>query len=440
MLKSSPIYFVTFKDNHSKTMKEIKITFLALSRTIELDIKSDNEIDPILNDFLMVFDKEIDYENFKININSLQQNTSDFKAKINAVVQKYKFIDPKIQQINSYFKVLKDDEYFFVFLNASISKEHSFQFYNYLSALECNEDFDKVTKQIDDLFSVIMSNYEMFAFDENTRNNIGEPDKSKRVCRFCNKSNGDVSFKKIAHSISEALGNKKIITNDECDTCNEKFGTGIENDLILYLNLYRNVFGIQGKNGIPKLKGKNFEIENKGKGTIEIKQILTDQEINDPNRDDFKIKLESTQRITAQNIYKTLSKYALGVINRAQIVNFTDTIAWINGTKDLDNIPKVAMLTSYDLFTTHPKLMVYLRKTNDYKLPYAVAEFRFTFLTFVYIIPNSNKDTTDFTRDDDFKYFWKFFKHYSSVPNWKFIKMNDNIARQFAVNLSFEKK
>ena len=419
-------------------MKEFKITFLALSRTTELDIKSDNEIDQIGNDLLMIFAKEIDYINFKINIESLQQNTSDFKIKIDAVVQKYKSVDPKIQQINSYFKDLKDNEFFFVIPNASIPKEQSFQFYNYLSALEKNEDFEKVTKQIDDLFGVLMNSYEMFAFDENTRNKIGEPDKSKRICRFCNKSNGKVSFKNVAHSISEALGNKKIITNDECDSCNEKFGTGIENDLILYLNLYRNVFGIKGKNGVPKLKGKNFEIENTG--TIEIKQILTDEEINDPNRDDFKIRLESTQNITAQNIYKTLSKYALAVIDRTHIVNFSDTIEWINGTKDIDNLPKVAMLTSYDLFSTHPKLMVYLRKTDDFKLPYAVAEFRFTFLTFVYIIPNSNKDTTDFTQDDNFNHFWDFFKHYSSVTNWKFQKMNDNTARQFAMNLNFETK
>lgn len=419
-------------------MKELKITFLALSRTTEFVIKSEKEIDPIVTDLLMVFVKEIDYENFKINIDSLQQNTMEFRTKIDAIVQKYKPFEPKIQQINSYFKDLKDNEHFFVFPNITIPKEQSFQFFNYLSALEKNEDFEKMTKQIDDLFGILMNSYEMFAFDENSRSKIGETDKSKRVCRFCNKPNGEVSFRKVAHSISEALGNKKIITNDECDTCNEKFGTGIENDLILYLNLYRSFFGIKGKNGIPKLKGKNFEIENKG--TIEIKQYLTDEEINDPKRDDFNVRLETTQNFTAQNIYKTLTKYALGVIDREQIANFSGTIEWINGTKNIDQLPKVAMLTSYELFSTHPKLMVYLRKTDDNKLPYAVAELRFTFLTFVYIIPSSNKDTTDFTQEDTFKYFWEFFKHYSSVPQWKFQKMNDNTARPFAMNLNFEMK
>lgn len=419
-------------------MKEIRISFLALSRATELEIKSEQDIDQIVSDLFMVFAKEIDYENFKIKIDSLQQNTIEFKAKIDSVIQKYKDVDPKIQQLNTYFKDLKDNEHFFVFANTVISKEQSFRFYNYLSALENNEDFDEITKQIDDLFGILMSSYDLFSFDENTRNKIGEHDKTKRVCRFCNKPNGEVSFKKVAHSISEALGNKKIITNDECDTCNEAFGSGIENDLILYLNLYRNVFGIKGKNGVPKLKGKNFEIENKG--TIEIKHYLTDEEVNNPNRDDFKLRLETMQELKSQNIYKALTKYALGVIDKSYLVNFQKTIEWINGTRNIEKLPKIAMLTSYELFSNHPKIIVYLRKNDDFNIPYAVAEFRFTFLTFAYIIPLSDKDNIDFTQEADYIRFWDFFKHYSSVKNWKHLTMNDNVARKFTMNLNFEVK
>jgi hypothetical protein len=421
-------------------MKNFRITFLALSKTTEIEIKLENDISPILNDLLMAFAKEIDYENLKINIDSLQQNTEEFRDKIDFFVQKYKNIEYKIQQINTYFKDLKDNEYFFIFLNATISKEQSFPLHNYLLALQEGEDFEKISKEIDELFGVLMDNYEMFAFDADRKNNIkiGESDKSKRVCRYCNKKSPEVSFKKVAHSISEALGNKKIITNDECDACNEKFGEGIENDLILYLNLYRVFFRIRGKNGIPKLKGKNFEIEIKNEETITI-DILSDEEIAVSDCNDFQVRLETTENITTQNIYKTLSKYALGVIDRTQIVNFKDTIEWINSKKNIDNLPKIAILTSYDLFSARPKIMVYLRKNEDNKLPYAVAEFRFTYLIFVYIIPNSNKDTTDFTQDNNFEYFWDFFKHYSSIQDWSFQKMNDNTIRPFVMNLNIGK-
>ena len=166
---------------------------------------------------------------------------------------------------------------------------------------------------------------------------------------------------------------------------------------------------------------------------------MKDEEKNDPNRDDFQMKLETTEKITIQNIYKALSKYALGVIDRAQIANFRDTIEWINGKKNIDKLPKIAIFTSDYLFSTHPQLMVYLRKTKDNKLPYAVAEFRFACLTFVYIIPNSNKDTVDFTQDDNFNYFWNFFKHYSLSPNWHFCKMNNNTPQPFVMDLNIGK-
>ena len=62
-------------------MKEIRITFLALSRTVEMKIESEKEINSFVNDLLIILAKEIDYENLKINIDSLQQNTEEFRDK-----------------------------------------------------------------------------------------------------------------------------------------------------------------------------------------------------------------------------------------------------------------------------------------------------------------------------------------------------------------------
>lgn len=421
-------------------MKSLKMSFLALSRSTDLEIKSQASIDEIMSDFFFAFAKEIDYENKRINIEQLQENTDVLRQKIDLIVQKYKSSIPVINQLKTYFKDLKNNEYFLFFINSNFTSEQSFQLYNYLFALDNNEDFEVVSKEMDESIGELRKKYDIIAFNENTKNKIGEPDKSKRICRFCNKQIDEVTFKKVAHSISEALGNKKIITNDECDSCNEKFGTGIENDLILYLNLYRNVFGIKGKNGIPKLKGKNFEIQNNGDGKIEIKHFLNEEEEKDPNFDDFKVRLETNQNIVVQNIYRTLSKYALSVIDRQYLNNFKDTISWINQEFDCDILPKVAMLTSYELFSHHPQLVVYRLKNEDNNLPSAVAEFRFTFLTFVFIVPFASINRSNFTEDEDFNKFWEFFKPYSSVKGWKFNKMNDAIPRKFKMNLNFESR
>ena len=52
---------------------------------------------------------------------------------------------------------------------------------------------------------------------------IGE--KSNQICRFCKKDKSMTRFKSIAHAIPELLGNKSIISHEECDACNKFFAT-----------------------------------------------------------------------------------------------------------------------------------------------------------------------------------------------------------------------
>lgn len=420
-------------------MDSFKITILALSRSIDLEFKSDKLIEEFKSDIMFSLAKDIDYENKTATIESLQINTLEIRNKFSAIVDKYKNLEVKMNQINSYFKDLKDDEYFFIFPN-SIKESERFQCYNYLTAKAEGKDYQKVANEINNLFGNLQKTYSISAFDENTKIKIGEPDKSKRVCRFCKKGNDLVSFKKIAHAISEGLGNKKIIGYDECDECNDKFGSGIESELISYLDLFRMFFGIKGKNGIPKLKGKNYEIENNG--TIEIKHFLQEGEESNESEDDLKkisLNLKSNQKITNQNLYKALCKFAISVVKNEDLPHFKETIDWINGTTIKNNLPKVAMLKSYDLFAHHPKLVIYTRKTEE-DLPFSVAEFRFTFLTFVFIIPFSDKDTINYLKEDDYLRFWEFFKHYNSVKNWEFLNLSDKSEKPLVMNLNMQSK
>ena len=115
--------------------------------------------------------------------------------------------------------------------------------------------YNNCWKDIDD-------NYEMIFFDNrnNTMRSIGEKERSKRICRFCGLKIPNTSFDSKSHSISEALGNKIIVTNDECDDCNANFGEHIERDLINYLDFFRVYFGIQRKGGQAQLVSSDFKI------------------------------------------------------------------------------------------------------------------------------------------------------------------------------------
>jgi len=422
-------------------MTKIDFTFLSLSHSIDMSFESTTSIDEYANNFMLLFVKEedIDQVNHKINIQSLQQNTPELRQRIDDFVNHYKDINIKVFQLKSYFQKLSEGENFLIFPSSTLTLEQSLPFYNYLTSLQEGKDYKVVTDQIDTLFGELKKTYTIQAVDGSTKRPIGEQDKTKRVCRFCNNTREKVTFKNVAHAISESLGNKKIILNEECDQCNSEFGSaaGIEGSLITFLKFYGIFFGIKGKNGIPKIKGRNFELTNDGQ--IEIKHYLdSDDEIDkDKEIGDTKFRLDTYDNIVNQDVYRTLCKYALSIVDSSVLPQFQDTINWINGKTTAKELPKVALLASYSFFKTHPSLIVYLRRDNNTDLPYAVGEFHYTFLTFVFIIPMTKEDTNDFTDKADFDKFWDFFKHYSLTPDWEYRNFSDNTKRKFSINLNF---
>lgn len=151
-----------------------------------------------------------------------------------------------------------------------------------------------------------------------------------------------------------------------------------------------------------------------------------------------KFQLVTYDNIVMQDIYRTLCKYSLSVVEASVVTNFQDTIDWINRKSNITKLPKVAILASYNFFKTHSSLIVYLRQNNNTELQYAVGEFHYTFLTFVFIIPLAKADKRDFTDDKNYNNFWNFFKHYSATKEWSFIDFSDNTKRKFTLNLNLK--
>ncbi|MCS0307796.1 HNH endonuclease [Vibrio diabolicus] len=154
-------------------------------------------------------------------------------------------------------------------------------------------------------------------------------------CRFCGKSEPDVTFRTIAHAVPEFLGNKQLILRNECDACNEFFSNNLEDHLDKYTKPYRTSAQIKGKKKVPSNKSKDkrtrFDFKPGDKSIIVSPE---DSELTciDVENKTLTYKFEIEPHIPAA-VYKCLVKIGLSVIEEGELDNFKHTIRWIL-TKD----------------------------------------------------------------------------------------------------------
>jgi hypothetical protein len=79
-------------------------------------------------------------------------------------------------------------------------------------------------------------------------------DEASRRCRFCGKGNTEVTFRNAAHAIPEFLGNKAILSMNECDNCNTFLADNYEDHLSKWSLLGRAACQVRGKGGYPTFK------------------------------------------------------------------------------------------------------------------------------------------------------------------------------------------
>ena len=423
------------------------VTIFTMNGDFRFAINEENYFTIVVcSEFLSIF-STIDHENKVIKFHCQQQMNDSLQEKINKWVELYESANIQLRRIRHYFKSIPDGEYFYIFPNCTFSLKDTMIISEKLKALnegknqeEIDNEIAKVQKDYDEIFGDIISKYKLITFDTKKKKLYGEPTKEKRHCRYCNKTMDDgVNFKNIAHAISEALGNKTIISAEECDTCNSKFAETIEKDIIKYLHLYRTLYGKKGKNGIPHLKYDNgMEIKYYGENAILIDRLGA---CKFDQGDDFIIPLKNT--INLMNIYRALVKFVIGVIPREYLQYCSKTIDWLNNIKNdgskLD-LPPVATLFDNRFYFDQPELVIYVRKEDCKEFPFIYAEFRTTFFIFVYILPFSDKDSVDFSCKENFDRFWQLNKHFCLTEKWIFNDFNVDKDLILTMNLNFQKQ
>jgi hypothetical protein len=221
-----------------------------------------------------------------------------------------------------------------------------------------------------------------------------------KVCRFCGLKNPDTTFRTEAHALPELIGNKVLISNYECDKCNEKFSRTVEDHFAKYTGLSRTMSQISGKKGVPSFKSKDKKSRiDFEKDMISIRSSI-DNEIATINDEKKQLTIHGyRQPYNPRSVYKCLVKMALSIMPEVEMINFKDTVSWLNMENAEDDKIKTDSLVCFHSFTPggHPfpwiTVILLRRKRDDLLLPYMSFFIAFSNYTFQIFIPFSQRDS-----------------------------------------------
>ena len=220
-----------------------------------------------------------------------------------------------------------------------------------------------------------------------------------KVCRYCQKSAPETTFRQEAHAIPECLGNRRLISLDECDLCNQRFSQTFEHHFDGFTRPMRTAFAVQGKNGVPGFKSpdskarvalnkskKNFSVTEEERGAI----MAVDEGGNA-----FVMKMQSQPHVPLE-VYRCLVKMAFAVLPDDELAKSDRLRRWL--IQDL--LPPAPLLASlafsYVAFLptalAAPRVTLWRRKRAGIPSPYVLAAVGFSQCGFMYALPLSPDD------------------------------------------------
>lgn len=250
--------------------------------------------------------------------------------------------------------------------------------------------------------------YYSFGFD-GLKYSAGEPDKSKRKCRFCGKT-GAKNFHDVAHAIQDSLGNDLLICNEECDECNHNLNK-IEDNFLHVMEVRRSVFHISRKKSAKSahVTGYNFVIEPNEDGEAEL--YLMDEKLPpvDKRNKPFQYTLFNKPEITNEGVFQALVKMVIDLLPNTEIKHFEQTIDWITSLGNMYPGPLPSMyLANSPLFHRQPTLDILIRKVDKGDTPYCTAFLWIYDLVYAYVVPLVDVDYARFRTDGSLERHWNF--------------------------------
>ena len=211
----------------------------------------------------------------------------------------------------------------------------------------------------------------------------------KGSCRFCKKSVLEKQSKNNSHTFPQFIGNRYLISNDECSECNKYFSETLENDLAVFMKIFHNIYGNPDLIKIPNYKLNGIELR-RDNNNFEIKGV--DEFLFTNNGGKMLLK---TGKFIPINVYKGVVKMALTLVKKNELQNFEHTLNWLfSKTPYQHNIEGVLPLfvTVIKDNRNFQKISFLLEKTKDMNAPHYIFKIFYSSFAFQIMIPLSKSE------------------------------------------------
>lgn len=386
-------------------------------------------------------EKNDDAKLITMKISTFSKMTEEKKDKAKELSDLYQEKLPRINRIRKFIEDIPVGDYFVIFPEEGITTIPYLYLLDSIDKLN-NKKIDLETllqekmplDQYVELFGDVLRFYEI----SSPPPRIGEPDKTKRICIFCNKSNKLTTFQHDAHLIPQSLGNKKYIQYEECDSCNNRFGRTIDNALTEFLNPYRILYNLGRKDGLEIRYRSYSSIERKNDQNLEIK-FFDDKKMASNSPPPSKLEFIPLTKYKPQDVYRALARIAISCLNKQERTFFPNAISWINGEISKQIVPKIFKRITNTAIEEDPHILLYKKRTDviEENYPCLISELHLQNIIFVYIVQNDN-ELNKFMEFEDIIGFWKIMKHYGEIEKWEQIDLSSDNFIETKLNLEFK--